>query len=60
MPAKPGCWVFTLNKEGSFNDENAQATVYGRVLPMGEADTLPDDEMARVLKKFASYGLQDV
>lgn len=35
------------------------ATVYGRVLALGKVDILPDDEMARVLKKFASYGLQD-
>lgn len=35
------------------------ATVYGRILTIGEADTLPDDEMERVLKKFDSYGLQD-
>lgn len=35
------------------------ATVYGRVLAIGKVDILPDDEMTRVLKKFASYGLQD-
>ena len=36
------------------------ATVYGRILAIGEANILPDDEMERVLKKFTSYGLQDV
>jgi L-fuculose-phosphate aldolase len=35
------------------------ATVYGRILAIGEADILPDDEMERVLKKFTSYGLQE-
>ena len=35
------------------------ATVYGRILAIGEADILPDEEMERVLKKFANYGLQD-
>ena len=35
------------------------ATVYGRILAIGEADILSDSEMERVLKKFSSYGLQD-
>ena len=35
------------------------ATVYGRILTIGEADILSDEEMASVLKKFAGYGLQD-
>lgn len=35
------------------------ATVYGRILAMGEAQILSDSEMARVLKKFESYGVQD-
>lgn len=34
------------------------ATVYGRILAMGEAQILPDSEMARVLEKFSSYGVQ--
>jgi len=36
------------------------ATVYGRILAIGEADILTDSEMEKVLKKFSSYGLQDV
>jgi L-fuculose-phosphate aldolase len=35
------------------------ATVYGRILAIGEADILKDDEMDRVLKKFESYGVQN-
>jgi len=35
------------------------ATVYGRILAIGEADVLPDSEMEKVLEKFSSYGLQD-
>ena len=35
------------------------ATVYGRILAMGEPQILSDGEMAKVLKKFESYGLQD-
>ena len=35
------------------------ATVYGRMLTMGEAQILSDSEMVRVLKKFESYGVQD-
>ena len=35
------------------------ATVYCRILAMGEADILSDDEMDRVLKKFSTYGVQD-
>lgn len=35
------------------------AAVYVRILSMGEADILPDDEMQVVLKKFSSYGKQD-
>ena len=35
------------------------ATVYGRILAIGEADILPDGETERVLKKFTSYGLQE-
>ena len=34
------------------------ATVYGRILAMGEAQILSDGEMAKVLKKFESYGVQ--
>ncbi len=36
------------------------ATVYSRILTIGEAEVLPDSEMEKVLKKFSSYGLQDV
>jgi L-fuculose-phosphate aldolase len=36
------------------------ATVYSRILAIGEAEILTDNEMERVLKKFSSYGLQDV
>jgi len=36
------------------------ATVYSRILAIGEADILTDGEMEKVLKKFSSYGLQDV
>ena len=36
------------------------ATVYGRILTLGDAEILPDSEMEKVLKKFSSYGLQDV
>lgn len=32
------------------------ARIYGLCLTMGEPDILPDEEMARVLAKFASYG----
>ena len=35
------------------------ATVYSRVLAIGEEDILTDSEMATVLKKFSSYGVQD-
>jgi len=35
------------------------ATVYSRILAIGEADILTDSEMEKVLKKFSSYGLQD-
>jgi L-fuculose-phosphate aldolase len=35
------------------------ATVYGRILAIGEADNLTDSEMEKVLKKFSNYGLQD-
>ena len=35
------------------------ATVYSRILAMGEVDILPDSEMDTVLKKFSSYGKQD-
>jgi L-fuculose-phosphate aldolase len=35
------------------------ATVYSRILAIGEADVLSDSEMDKVLKKFSSYGLQD-
>jgi L-fuculose-phosphate aldolase len=34
------------------------ATVYGRILAIGEAEILTDGEMDKVLKKFSSYGLQ--
>lgn len=32
---------------------------YWRVLQLGDAKLLPDDEMRRVIAKFASYGQQD-
>lgn len=32
---------------------------YWRVLQIGEPQLLPDDEMARVIEKFAGYGKQD-
>lgn len=35
------------------------ATVYGRILAIGEEDILTDNEMATVLEKFSSYGVQD-
>lgn len=35
------------------------ASVYGRILAIGEADILTDSEMAKVLEKFSSYGVQD-
>jgi len=35
------------------------ATVYGRLLAMGEVKLLTDNEMDIVLEKFGSYGLQD-
>ena len=35
------------------------ATVYSRILAMGEADILSDSQMDAVLEKFSSYGLQD-
>ena len=35
------------------------ANVYGRILAIGDARVLPDDEMQRVLDKFRSYGVQD-
>ncbi len=35
------------------------AAVYCQVLNMGEAELLDDAEMASVLKKFSSYGVQD-
>jgi L-fuculose-phosphate aldolase len=35
------------------------ATVYCRILAMGNAENLSDDEMDRVLEKFKSYGVQD-
>ena len=35
------------------------ATVYCRILAIGEADVLSDGEMDKVLKKFSSYGNQD-
>jgi len=34
------------------------ATVYGRILAIGEAEILTDDEMDLVLKKFSNYGVQ--
>jgi L-fuculose-phosphate aldolase len=35
------------------------ATVYSRILAIGEAEILSDDEMTTVLDKFSSYGVQD-
>jgi len=35
------------------------ATVYNRILTIGEANILSDSEMEKVLKKFSAYGLQD-
>ena len=35
------------------------ATVYCRILSIGEAKIIPESEMEKVLKKFSSYGLQD-
>lgn len=35
------------------------AAVYCRVLAIGDAEILDDDEMARVLEKFKSYRVQD-
>ena len=35
------------------------ADVYCRILAIGDARVLPDDEMERVLDKFRSYGVQD-
>ncbi len=35
------------------------ATVYGRILAIGEADIISDSEMNKVLEKFSSYGVQD-
>jgi len=35
------------------------ANVYCRILAIGEAQVLSDDEMDRVLDKFRSYGVQD-
>jgi len=35
------------------------ATVYGRMLAIGEVDILSDDEMNIVLEKFKTYGVQD-
>ena len=35
------------------------ATVYSRILAIGDAETLSDSEMAEVLEKFSSYGVQD-
>jgi len=35
------------------------AAVYNRILSIGEAKILDDEEMAKVLKKFSSYGVQD-
>jgi L-fuculose-phosphate aldolase len=34
------------------------AAVYSRILAIGEAEVLSDDEMAVVLKKFSNYGVQ--
>ena len=35
------------------------ATVYSRILAIGEVKIIPDSEMDKVLKTFSSYGLQD-
>jgi len=35
------------------------AAVYSRILAMGDPVILDDEEMARVLEKFSSYGVQD-
>lgn len=35
------------------------AAVYCRILAIGEAELIDDDEMDRVLEKFKTYGLQD-
>jgi L-fuculose-phosphate aldolase len=35
------------------------ATVYSRILAMGDAEALNDSQMDAVLEKFSSYGLQD-
>jgi len=35
------------------------AAIYSRVLAIGEPELLGDAEMATVLKKFSSYGVQD-
>ena len=35
------------------------ATVYGRLLAIGEVKLLTDREMDNVLEKFGSYGVQD-
>jgi L-fuculose-phosphate aldolase len=35
------------------------ATVYCRILSIGEVKIIPESEMEKVLKKFSSYGLQD-
>jgi len=35
------------------------ATVYSRILAIGEAVILADSEMEKVLQKFSTYGLQD-
>jgi len=34
------------------------ANVYARILAIGEVETLTDEEMEKVLTKFAGYGLQ--
>lgn len=34
------------------------ASVYSRILTIGDAEIIADDEMDRVLKKFRSYGVQ--
>lgn len=35
------------------------ASVYCRILTMGEAEIIDDEEMDRVLEKFKTYGVQD-
>jgi len=35
------------------------ANVYARILAIGDVEILTDEEMEKVLKKFAGYGLQD-